>query len=102
MKVLKIRALLPSLKENKRYVLYETMSNNTDQKMIEIGVKDFIGDLGIARSGIKFLKSKRNRGILQVNHNSVYEVKTALALIDGANVRTVRVSGVINKLLEEL
>ncbi|MFH1592310.1 MAG: Rpp14/Pop5 family protein [Candidatus Woesearchaeota archaeon] len=103
MRVTKIKSLLPSLKENKRYVLYEIMSKNkimgNHQKILEEEIRGFIGDLGIARAGLKFIKSKENKGILQVNHKSVHEVKTALALIDRFNVRTVKVSGMINKLL---
>ena len=99
--MIRIKPLLPTLKENKRYILYEIRSKdkmNNHQKIIQEEIRNFIGDLGIAKAGLRFLKRKNNKGILQVNAKSVHEVKTGLALIKKFNVRTVKVSGMINKL----
>ena len=105
-KVVKIRPLLPVLKEKKRYLLYEIDSkekmsnaNNT----IEKELRGFVGDLGLAKAGLKFIKQKDNKGIIKVNNKSVDEIKTGLMLIkeinnNPARVSTLKVSGVINKL----
>jgi len=101
-KVVWIKSLLPTLKEDKRYILYEIMSKekiNSYREMIEQEIRGFIGDLGIARAGLRFVEEKNNRGILQVNRKALHEIKTALALANNYNVRTIKVSGTINKLL---
>ncbi len=107
-KVVKIKPLLPVLKEKKRYVLYQIDSENKTgdvQKQIESELRGFIGDLGLARAGLRFIKNKGNKGIIQVNNKYVDEVKAGLALINEINnnpvrFRTLKVSGVINKLNE--
>ena len=99
-----IRSLLPVLKEKKRYILYECdASNKINNIQIEQELRGFIGDLGLAKANLKFIKSNNNRGILQVNHHFVHEIKAGLALINQINnnqirMRTIKVSGVINKL----
>ena len=70
------------------------------QKFLEGEIRSFIGDLGMARAGIKFLKKKGNKGVIQVNNKSLNEIKTALALIEKENVRTLKVSGMLNKLVD--
>ena len=105
--MIKIKPLLPVLKEKKRYLLYEIDGKNKiSNDEIESGVRDFIGDLGMARAGFRFVKNKNNKGIIQVNHKYVDEVKTGLMLIKKINrnqvrFRTVKVSGVINKLMRD-
>ncbi len=105
MKVVRIKTLLPVLKEIKRYILYEILSHGkmySYQKIIQSELKGFIGDLGIARAGLNFITHKGSRGILQVNHRYVDEIKTGLALIDAFNIRTVKVSGTVRSVLDEL
>jgi len=70
-------------------------------------LKTIVGELGLARSGLRFIKSKNNRGILQINHNALNETKTALSLINNinnekVNIRTLKVSGVLNKLKQAI
>mgnify|MGYP001588899615 CR=1 FL=1 len=104
--MVKIKPLLPSLKERKRYILYEIDSNvkmDNLRRDIFNELRGFLGDLGLAKAGLNFVSYKNNKGILQVSHNTVDEVKTGLALIKniGNNklrVRTLKVSGVLNKL----
>jgi len=104
--VIKIKALLPTLKDKKRYVLYEisSMGNiKNHEKFMKEKIGSFIGDLGIARAGLRFIKSKNNRGVIQVNNKYVDEIRAGLALVQEINnkpvrIRTVKVSGIINKL----
>ena len=107
-RVIKIRTLLPVLKENKRYILYEIDSKskmNNPSNIIKTKLREFIGDLGLARAGLKFMDYKNNKGILQINNKSINDIKTGLSLIDEINnqkvrFRAVKVSGVLNKVKE--
>jgi len=104
--VVKIKALLPSLKENKRYILYEVESESKlamTKNFIEERLREFLGDLGLAKAGLRTVKTKANKGIIQVNNNSLHEIKTGLALIKEINkskvrIQTRKVSGVLNKI----
>ena len=104
--MVKIKTLLPTLKENKRYFLYqvETEGNlKVSTKMIETELRNFIGDLGLAKAGLKFIEMRNNKGILQVNNTYMHEVRAGLALINKIgnnkiNIRTLKVSGVLNKI----
>ena len=104
--MVKIKPLLSSLKERKRYLLYKV----TGVEKIEKGyvykmIKRFLGELGTGKAGVMMLSSKGNNGIIRVNHNHVDEVKVALALINNYDnkdikVETIKVSGAISKLKE--
>lgn len=97
--MIKIKNLLPSLKERKRYILYQ-INKKMDKYEIERNLKDFIGELGLAKSGLRFIKHQGEKGIIQVNHNFVDHVKTGLALIYKPDImiRTVKVSGSLRRL----
>ncbi|MEK6934375.1 MAG: Rpp14/Pop5 family protein [Nanoarchaeota archaeon] len=96
--MIRIKNLLPSLKEKKRYILYE-IDGKMNYKDVDDNLKRFIGELGYAKAGVRFVKSKEDKGIIQVNHRYVDEVKTGLALINKP-IRTKKVSGVLNKVKE--
>ena len=79
---------------------------NIYEDYIQSGLRNFIGDLGLAKAGLKFISKKSNKGILQVNNKSLNEVRTGLALINEVNdvpvsIRTLKVSGVVNKVKGE-
>jgi len=104
----KIKILLPSLKERKRYIEYNIRgADNIDKEFIYNMIKKFIGELGMGKAGVMILKNNGNKGIIKVNHKHVDEVKTALALINNFNdkeikVECTKVSGVLNKLKEDV
>ena len=106
---MKLRPLIPSLREKKRYVAFEVQTEGKidldhAKKGIENSLKSFLGDLGVARAGVLFLKDwKNNRGILKVNTKHVDEIKASFALIQDiahhkAIVRSVGVSGALEKI----
>jgi ribonuclease P/MRP protein subunit POP5 len=108
---MKLRPLLPSLREKKRYIAFEVETEGTvdldhAKKSIEQSMKGFLGDLGMARAGVLFLNDwKYNRGIIKVNTKYVDEVKASLALVQDmmerkAIVRSVGVSGALEKIRE--
>tara|TARA_Y100000034_G_scaffold136399_1_gene212615 strand:- start:133 stop:456 length:324 start_codon:yes stop_codon:yes gene_type:complete len=107
-----MKPLLPTLKENPRYVLFRINSKEKfSQKDTELATmkacKQFLGELGIARAGIFFVREKFNKsdqtGVIRTNSKNINETKAALALIKTINnkkatVTAEKVSGIIRKL----
>lgn len=108
----KIKSLMPSLREKKRYIAFEVMSNeNIDcyeaSREIVSSALSLTGTLGVGAMGFMFLPEnyKNNKGILRVNHNYLNHARASLALIKEINkkpavVRSLSVSGAINKMKE--
>ena len=67
--------LLPSLKQKKRYILFEILGSEKFSKKdvkdeVQVALKDFLGVLGLSRSGVIFVneKFKDNKFLLRCNH----------------------------------
>jgi len=108
----RLKPVLPSLREKKRYLAFEVISK---EKINDFGLVSnaimhysfqFLGQLGAAKAGIMVLGNKWNqntqRGIVKVSHKHVDALKAALALadkVDGKDAifRSLGVSGVLNK-----
>jgi len=100
--------LLPSLRQKKRYLVFEIISNkkfssNEIEKEINQALLTFLGQLGLAKAAPIFIKSQKlkvseglraskkpqsekfnsqkQRFMLKVNHKHVSEAKAALTLI---------------------
>lgn len=106
---MKLRPLLPSLREKKRYIAFEVQTEGQigleqAKKSIEQSMKGFLGDLGVGRAGVLFLNDwKQNKGIIKVNTKYVDEVKASLALVQEiaqhkAIVKSIGVSGALEKI----
>ena len=108
----KIKPLMPSLRERKRYLAFEILSESpiNDFKAVEGAIQskslEFLGVLGCADAGMIILKDKyRNetqRGIIRVNNRSLNMLRATLALIEKIGdsdviVRSVGASGMLNK-----
>ncbi len=98
------KAVLPSLREKKRYLAFEVVSKDkfsfTEiKKTILQSCKEFLGQLGMAKAGIIVLgdKYERNKGLIRINHKYVNELKASLALIKKPTVKSTGVSGMLNK-----
>lgn len=111
----KQKTLLSSLKERKRYLAFEILSEQpindymAARDDIVAQTVDFIGELGTAEAGIWFIDErwdvKNQRGLIRVNNCSVDKLKTALSLVEKLNsqrvlVRSLGVSGILNKAAE--
>ncbi|MBI2145870.1 hypothetical protein HYU22_00845 [Candidatus Woesearchaeota archaeon] len=81
--------LLPSLRQNKRYVVFEVQSPETFsvqdlQQEVQRALHSFWGELGVSRASPVFIKERFNpatkRFIIKVNHKYVEELKAALTL----------------------
>ncbi len=107
----KLKPLLPILKEKKRYVVFEVIS----QVAIPLrDIKDAIlqaafrwmGAYGMAKAGITVLDDRwspqKNRGIIKVSHTSTDMLKSALMFVTAINsvpviIKSCGVSGMIKK-----
>ena len=108
----KLKPVLPSLREKKRYLVFEIISK---EKINDIGVVSnaiwnsslqFLGQLGVAKAGLMVLNNKWDpklqRGIIKVSHKHVDAVKAALTFankIEDVDIifRSIGVSGILKK-----
>jgi len=105
-----MKPILPTLKENPRYVQFnisskQTLSSKDAKTVILSGCKKFLGELGVAKAGIQFMSynTKNQTGVLRTNAKMLNETKAALALIKDikgkrATVSAEKVSGILRKL----
>jgi ribonuclease P/MRP protein subunit POP5 len=101
--------LSSSLKQKKRYVVFEIksdkkFSSNDVQTQVEMALKDFLGQLGLSKASPIFLKEKYkdNKFILKVNHKYVDEVISACVLITSIKntpviLKSITTSGILKK-----
>lgn len=101
---MKLKPILPSLKERKRYIVFEVVSATTQsfetiKEKINKALLAFLGELGCAKAGIIVLNEwKNNRGIIKVNNKEVDKVKAALTLIKNSIlIKCIYVTGLLNK-----
>ncbi len=108
----KIKPLLPSLREKKRYLAYEVISwykfNDAVHvsKAILDAANEFLGSLGMAHAGLLPINDKWNenmqRGLMRVNNKHVDELKASLIFIkniegNDAVVKSIGASGILKK-----
>jgi RNase P/RNase MRP subunit POP5 len=108
----KIKALLPTLRERKRYVVFEIISKNRTRsfagvsKAIWQGMLALNGQKGAAQAGLLLLPNKYDeksqRGIARVGHKDVDAFKASLTTIQEidnspAIARSIAVSGSLKK-----
>lgn len=102
-----MKTLLPSLKERKRYIVFEviTPSDIGEEEVydaIKHALHGYVGDLGMARAGLQFVKWSKNKGIARVNHTSADMLKASFTFIYSINgkkavVRSLGTSGILIK-----
>lgn len=110
--VMKIKQLLPSQKEKKRYLAFEIISKNKLKKASDVfkaiinSLLLFAGQKGAAQAGIRILADKYNKetqkGIIRVNHKMVDILKSSLMLIKEINgepvaIKSIATSGILQK-----
>ena len=109
---IKLKPILPSLREKKRYIVFEVISKkkisdiNSISNAIWQSSLQFLGQLGTAKAGLIVLDNKWNselqRGIMKVSHKHVDAAKAALTFarkIEDKEViiRSLGVSGILRK-----
>ena len=86
-----MKSLKPSMRENKRYLLIrgQNLTNN-----VEKAILDFIGILGMSKTGLKFIKSNQNSAIIAVNREMLDSVRACLCVFP-EKISVERVSGTL-------
>ena len=106
-----LKPLRPSLREKKRYVAFEVISQTSESMAsvataIEQSFHDLYGAMGVASAGLLFIKEKynpgRQRGIIRVTHTSVQPLMASFAWLQSCNgtpaiVCSRACSGMLNK-----
>ena len=108
----KLKPILPSLREKKRYLVFEVISKEkiTDINAVSSAIWDcslqFLGKLGAAKAGIMVLSNKWNpelqRGIIKVSHRHVDALKASLVFAGKTSnteaiFRSLGLSGILKK-----
>ena len=107
----KIKPILPSLKEKKRYLVIEIKAKNkismeTALKQVDNEIKRVLGEIGYGKAGVMFMECKDNKAIIKVNNKQSDELRLALSLVKDINhepviIRTLGISGILNKAKEQ-
>ena len=92
--------LLPALKQKKRYVVLEIVSDTNFslaeiRKEVDNALLLFLGQLGLSKAVPLFIKAKNNKFIMKVNHKWVDELKSALILIKKIKNKSVIIKSII-------
>jgi len=108
----KIKPILPSLREKKRYLVFEIISKQKIDNLSKISnailreAKNYLGEMGMAKAGLLILKDKYNiakqRGIIKVNNKMLNNLKAALCFVKEIDnqeviIKSVGVSGILKK-----
>jgi RNase P/RNase MRP subunit POP5 len=109
----KQKVLLPTLKEQQRYIVYQVMSKSAlgDFKSVHDYIlsesNKYLGIFDGAKAGLIGVKFNANtkKGVIRVNNNYTDKLKVCLGLIHGSssagsvdiNVDCILVSGMLNK-----
>ena len=80
-----MKALIPSHKEKKRYLL---LKGKDLKKNVNLAIKDFIGNLGLAEASPTFIKNN----ILSINRKSLDRVRASFVLWK-EKIEVLKVSG---------
>ncbi len=103
---MKEKAIMPSLREKRRYLVYrilseEKLSNNNVKKAIEDACSSFMGELDYSKAGIMIL-GNLDTGVVRVNNKYLNKVRAGMMLIDSIDnhkviIETVGISGILKK-----
>ena len=74
---MKLKALKPSMKENKRYLSIRGKNLNEN---IEKAIFDFIGILGMSKLGLHWIKKGKDSAIISINREGLDEVKASFCV----------------------
>lgn len=89
-----MKALKPSHKENKRYLLIE---GKDLKKNVHSAIKEFVGILGLSEASPKWIEYNDSSGILSINRESLEKVRGAFSLFK-EDLKILRVSGTLKGL----
>lgn len=85
-----MKALIPSHKENKRYLLLQGKNLKKD---VMFAIKDYIGILGVSEASPRWIQEN----ILSINRKSLEKIRAAICL-SKEKIEILKVSGTLKKL----
>ncbi len=92
-----MKSLIPSHKENKRYLL---VRGKNLKKNIEIAILDFIGVLGMSRVGLSYIKTNKDSMVIAVNREMVDSVRASFCVFP-ERISVEKVSGTFKGLAKK-
>ena len=72
-----MKPLKPSMRERKRYLSIRGKNLRTD---VEKAILEFIGVLGMSKTGLGWIKSRKDSAIISVNRGAVDSVRASLSV----------------------
>jgi RNase P/RNase MRP subunit POP5 len=87
-----MKALKPSMREKKRYLLVKG-----DIKSIEKAVLEGVGVLGMSKTSLGWIKKSKNSAVISVNREAVNSVRASFAIWP-SKIKVQRVSGTLRGL----
>ena len=92
-----MKSLKPSMREKKRYLL---INGKNLKHNIEKSILDFIGVLGMSKTGLSFIKTEKDSAVISVNREALNNVRASLCVWPEKMV-VERVSGTLRGLREK-
>jgi len=89
-----MKALKPSMREKKRYLLLE---GDDLKKNVEKSILDFIGVFGFSKTGLEWIKQRANNAIICINREMVNQVRASF-VVWNKKIEVKRVSGTLKGL----
>lgn len=90
-----MKALKPSHREKKRYLLF--IGRDANPKIIEKEILRFVGILGHSKASPMVIKKSTKSVIISINREAIAEVRASVAASD-KDLRIEKVSGTLKKL----
>ena len=89
-----MKPLKPSMRENKRYLLIrgENLRENIEKAILE-----FIGILGMSKTGLFWVKEGNDWAVIAINREAVNNVRASFSVYK-ERIEVIRVSGTIKGL----
>ena len=84
-----MKSLKPSMREKKRYLL---VKGRNLKENVEKAILDFIGVLGMSKTGLEWVKTCPDSAIIAINRKSVEHVRASFAVWP-EKIEVKRVSG---------
>ena len=72
-----MKPLKPSMRENKRYLF---IHGKNLKENVEKAVLEFVGVLGMSKTGLGWIKSSKDSAIISINREAVNQVRASLAV----------------------
>ena len=93
-----MKALRPSMKENKRYLLVQ---GEDLRKNIEKAILEFIGTLGFSKAGLEFVKVNKDSAVISINREMINSVRASLCVFP-KKMEVKMVSGTLKGLKDKI